>query len=143
MGSIPTRWKCMKQPSNLKPTLDGQLVLVTGAAKRIGRSIAIRLSQQGAKVIMHYNHSEADAEATAKECNAVALIQADLGSVPSIEAMFQQVERQFGHLDALVNNAGRFTQFHPFEVTEADWDFIHSVNLKGVFFCCQKAGILM
>jgi 3-oxoacyl-[acyl-carrier protein] reductase/pteridine reductase len=55
--------------------------------------------------------------------------------VAEIEAMFAQV----GRLDGLVNNAARFTRFDPMKVTEADWDFIHSVNLKAVFFCAQQA----
>ncbi len=57
--------------------------------------------------------------------------------------MFGQVRATFGRLDGLVNNAARFTRFDPLEITEADWDFIHSVNLKAVFFCCQHAARLM
>jgi NAD(P)-dependent dehydrogenase (short-subunit alcohol dehydrogenase family) len=57
--------------------------------------------------------------------------------------MFGEVERRLGRLDGLVNNAARFTRFDPFEITEQDWDFIHSVNLKAVFFCCQQAARLM
>ena len=49
------------------------------------------------------------------------------------------MEQHFGHLDGLVNNAARFTRNDPLEITEADWDFIHSVNLKATFFCCQQA----
>lgn len=123
--------------------LDNQLVLVTGAAKRVGRSIALRLAQQGARVLIHYNESQAAAEATAAECNAAGIFQANLESVPDIERMFQEIEQRFGRLDGLVNNAARFTRFDPLEVTEADWDFIHSVNLKAVFFCCQQGARLM
>jgi NAD(P)-dependent dehydrogenase (short-subunit alcohol dehydrogenase family) len=57
--------------------------------------------------------------------------------------MFRRIERQEGRLDGLVNNAARFTRFDPMDITEADWDFIHSVNLKAVFFCCQQAARLM
>jgi 3-oxoacyl-[acyl-carrier protein] reductase/pteridine reductase len=57
--------------------------------------------------------------------------------------MFRQIEDQEGRLDGLVNNAARFTRFDPMDITEADWDFIHSVNLKAVFFCCQQAARLM
>src|SRR5258708_10517130 len=57
--------------------------------------------------------------------------------------MFAEVEQKLGGLYGLVNNAARFTRFDPMEITEADWDFIHSVNLKAVFFSCQQAALLM
>jgi 3-oxoacyl-[acyl-carrier protein] reductase/pteridine reductase len=57
--------------------------------------------------------------------------------------MFAEVERRAGRLDALVNNAARFTRFDPLQITEADWDFIHDVNLKAVFFCCQEGARMM
>jgi len=57
--------------------------------------------------------------------------------------MFAEVEERFGRLDGLVNNAARFTRRDALEITERDWDFIHSVNLKAVFFCCQNGARLM
>ncbi|MCS7026320.1 MAG: SDR family oxidoreductase [Bryobacteraceae bacterium] len=123
--------------------LAGKVVLVTGAAKRMGRSIAQRLAQEGARVLIHYHTSQKEAEQTAAECNAAGLFRADLAQVPQIVSMFQDIQAQCGRLDGLVNNAARFTRFHPFEITEADWDFIHNVNLKAVFFCCQQGGKLM
>jgi 3-oxoacyl-[acyl-carrier protein] reductase/pteridine reductase len=119
------------QPSDLA----GKVILVTGAAKRIGREIALRLAREGARVVVHYHSSEAEARRTAEECGGASLVRANLESVAEIEAMFAQV----GRLDGLVNNAARFTRFDPMKVTEADWDFIHSVNLKAVFFCAQQA----
>jgi 3-oxoacyl-[acyl-carrier protein] reductase/pteridine reductase len=115
--------------------LAGKVILVTGAAKRIGREIALRLAREGARVVVHYHSSEAEARRTAEECGGASLVRANLESVAEIEAMFAQV----GRLDGLVNNAARFTRFDPMKVTEADWDFIHSVNLKAVFFCAQQA----
>ncbi len=120
--------------------LQGKVVLVTGAAKRIGRGIAIRLAQEGARVAIHYGTSEAEARATAAECRDAPLFQANLESVTEIERLFAQVEAHFGRIDGLVNNAARFTRIDPLKVTEADWDFLHSVNLKATFFCCQQAG---
>jgi len=64
---------------------------------------------------------------------------ANLENVPAIERLFAEVEDHFGTLDGLVNNAARFTTIDPLKVTEQDWDFIHSVNLKATFFCCQQA----
>ncbi|PWU07106.1 MAG: short-chain dehydrogenase [Terriglobia bacterium] len=124
-------------------SLAGKTILVTGAAKRIGRGIALRLAAEGAQVAIHYHNSEADARRTAAECSGAPLFRADLASVAEIKAMFAQVEQQLGRLDGLVNNAARFTRFDPLELTEKDWDFIHSVNLKAVFFCCQQGARLM
>ena len=123
--------------------LAGRVVLVTGAARRIGRGIALRLAEEGARVAIHFNRSETEARRTAEECGGAAIVRANLESVAEIGRMFAQVEERFGRLDGLVNNAARFTRFDPLEITERDWDFIHSVNLKAVFFCCQNAARLM
>src|SRR6185436_11303894 len=124
---------------NPPSSLAGQVILVTGAAKRIGRGIALRLSREGARVAIHYSSSEAEARATAAECGNAPLFRANLESVTEIERLFSEVVQHFGHLDGLVNNAARYTRMDPLEITEADWDFIHSVNLKATFFCCQQA----
>lgn len=120
-----------------------ETVLVTGAAKRIGRGIALRLAREGARVCIHYRSSEAEARRTAEECGGAELFRANLENVAEIERMFREVEERMGGLDWLVNNAARFTRFDPLEITERDWDFIHSVNLKATFFCCQQAARLM
>lgn len=124
-------------------SLSGKTILVTGAAKRIGRGIALRLAQEGARVAIHYSRSEAEARRTAEECGGAELFRANLESVAEIARMFGEVETRLGRLDGLVNNAARFTRFDPLEITERDWDFIHSVNLKAVFFCCQNGARLM
>jgi NAD(P)-dependent dehydrogenase (short-subunit alcohol dehydrogenase family) len=120
-------------------SLEGRVVLVTGAAKRIGRGIALRLAREGARVAIHYHGSEAEARATAAECGNAPLFKANLERVAEIERLFAAVDARFGRIDALVNNAARFTRIPALEITEADWDFIHSVNLKATFFCCQQA----
>jgi NAD(P)-dependent dehydrogenase (short-subunit alcohol dehydrogenase family) len=118
-------------------------VLITGGAKRIGRAIALRLASEGVKVAIHYSTSEKEARATAEECGNAPVFRANLESVAEIQRMFEEVGAHFGKLDGLVNNAARFTRFDPMKITEADWDFIHSVNLKSVFFCCQSGAKLM
>src|SRR5437660_6559666 len=123
--------------------LANQTILVTGAAKRIGRGIALRLAREGARVAIHYERSEAEARRTAEECGGAELFRANLESVAEIQRMFSDVEQRLGRLDGLVNNAARFTRFDPLEITERDWDFIHSVNLKATFFCCQQAARIM
>lgn len=123
--------------------MQGKVVLVTGAAKRVGRAIARRLAAEGARIAIHYSTSETEARATAAECGEAPLFRADLASVTAIHELFGAVENHFGRLDALVNNAARFTKLDPLAVTEADWDFIHSVNLKATFFCAQAAARIM
>src|SRR5689334_21397844 len=102
-------------------SLRGKVVLVTGAAKRIGRGIAMRLAKEGALVAIHYGGSEAEARETAAECNNAPIFQANLEKVSEIERLFEHVESHFGHIDGLVNNAARFTRIDPLKVTEADW----------------------
>lgn len=124
--------------------MTGKVVLVTGAAKRIGRGIALRLAREGAVVAVHYGESEAEALEVAGVCgNGAGVFRADLSKVAEIERVFSEVVERYGRLDSVVNNAARFTRIDPLEVTESDWDFIHSVNLKAVFFCCQQAGRIM
>lgn len=137
--------------TSLPPAADtilaGRRILITGAAKRIGRSIALYCAARGARVLLHYGSSRAEAESVAAACawqgEPAPLFQADLSRVPDILRMFEEV-RAFGEpLHGLVNNAARFTRIPALEVTEQDWDFIHSVNLKAVFFCCQQAAKIM
>ncbi|MGA3205040.1 MAG: SDR family oxidoreductase [Bryobacteraceae bacterium] len=119
--------------------LENRVIVVTGAAKRIGRAIALRLASEGARVAIHYHESEEEARQTAKECGNASLYRHNLAKIDEIGALFDHVSRDYGRIDGLVNNAARFTRIDPLEVTEADWDFIHEINLKATFFCCQQA----
>src|SRR5690349_4244748 len=100
-------------------SLSGKVVLVTGAAKRIGRGIALRLAREGARVAIHYSSSEAEARKTAAECGGAPLFRANLENVAEITRMFQEAEERLGRLDGLVNNAARFTTIDPLDITEA------------------------
>ena len=113
-------------------------VLITGAAKRIGRAIAVELFQRGFQVAIHYNTSRKEAEEVSRECSGAPVFQADLARVQEIQRLFREVREQFGLLNCLVNNAARFTRLDPLDIREDDWDFIHSVNLKATFFSCQE-----
>lgn len=123
-------------------TLEGKVVAVTGAAKRIGRCVALHLASRGAKVAVHYNDSEAEALATAAACGGRPF-QANLANVAEIRRLFGEIETSFGRLDCLVNNAAVFRAVDPLTATERDWDTIHDVNLKATFFCCQQAAKAM
>jgi NAD(P)-dependent dehydrogenase (short-subunit alcohol dehydrogenase family) len=103
----------------------------------------MRLAREGAQVAIHYHGSEEDAKKTAAECGNAPVFRANLESVSEIRDLFARVGDHFGRLDGLVNNAARFTRIDPLKVTEEDWDFIHSVNLKATFFCCQQGALLM
>ena len=123
--------------------LTGQVALVTGAGRRIGREIALMLGRAGACVVVNYNHSRSEAQATVAEikthgANAVAL-RADVASPAQVRHMFRTVDERFGQLDVLVNNAGVFFPARWDQLTEKQWDQILAVNLKGPFFCAQEA----
>lgn len=120
-----------------------KVVLVTGAAKRMGSAIARYLSERGFQLAIHYNGSEAEARETAAACNNAPIFKANLESVQEIRSLFDEVHSHFGRIDGLVNNAARFTEIDPLKVTEEDWDFIHNVNLKATFFCCQQGALKM
>ena len=131
----------------MKVVLQGRVALVTGAAKRIGRAVALRLASEGADVVIHYNRSKADADAAVAEIQklgrkAVA-VQADLCNVAEIQRMFQQVDEQFGRLDILVNNAANFLSAQLTDTTERIWDAALDTNLKAPFFCAQAAAPLL
>jgi NAD(P)-dependent dehydrogenase (short-subunit alcohol dehydrogenase family) len=122
--------------------LENKIILVTGAARRIGRAIALRLNDEGAQVAVHFPTSEQEAAAVATQCRSKAF-RADLSKVAEIQNLFDEVQTAYGRLDGLVNNAARFREKKALEVTEQDWDWIHEVNLKATFFCCQAAAKLM
>jgi L-rhamnose 1-dehydrogenase len=127
--------------------MDSRIALVTGASRGIGQAVARRLAGDGCTVVVNHPDDRDDpgetlAAIAAEGGNAIA-IKADVGVVSEVTAMFDQVRERFGTVDVLVNNAGIST-FEPlFEITEQVWDRMHSVNLKGAFFCSQAAARLM
>ncbi|RPJ43388.1 MAG: SDR family oxidoreductase [Candidatus Latescibacterota bacterium] len=124
--------------------LEGQVVLVTGAARRIGRAIALRLAADGAKIAIHYGSSAAEAERTAREAGGGARIyRADLRSVAEVRRLAAEVGETMGRIDGLVNNASTFGRTPFEETTEEEWDLFHDVNLKAVFFLTQAVAARM
>ena len=119
-----------------------KIALVTGAGRGMGRAIALQAREAGAAVAA----ADIDGQ-TAQETSAAIEaaggrslpIQADVGELASIDRMVQRIVETFGRLDVIVNNAGVTRYLNIMEVTEADWDRIHRVNAKGVFFCMQRA----
>jgi 2-deoxy-D-gluconate 3-dehydrogenase len=126
--------------------LDGQVALVTGASKGIGYGLAKALANAGAKVAVAARDLSAleklAGEIRDKGHEAYA-IEMDVSNVGDIQKKFADVHKHFGRLDIVVNNAGLGANHPATEVTEADWDEMMDVNLKGLFFCCQAAGRIM
>ena len=127
--------------------LEGQVALVTGAAKRIGRSVALRLAQDGAVIAVNYATSKADAESlvgdiASRGARSLA-IQADVSRRSEVERMIGVTEREFGRLDILVNNAGIFSGPKFQDLTDEQWDRMMNVNLKSQFLCAQAAAPIM
>lgn len=132
--------------------LEGKVALVTGSSQGIGQSIVLRLAKAGADVVINYRSHPEGAEETLAKVQAISggrchmaecpntqghTIQADLGSVTEIRQLIAESIAHFGKLDILVNNAG-IEKHAPFwEVTEADYDAVLNINLKGVFFATQ------
>jgi NAD(P)-dependent dehydrogenase (short-subunit alcohol dehydrogenase family) len=128
-------------------SLEGQIALVTGAAKRIGRSIALRLAAEGAAVAVNYRGSKRDAEAVVREIQSgggkAAAMQADVSRRAEVAQLFAAIESEFGRLDILVNNAGAFFSAKFEEITDEQWDGILDINLKSQFLCAQAAAPIM
>ncbi len=127
--------------------LQGQVALVTGAGRRMGRVIALTLARAGANVVVNYSGSLAGALQTARDIRALGVeslaVRADVSKPAQVRAMFRAAEKKFGALDILINNAGIFFERKWNHLTEKDWDQILGVNLKGPFFCAQEAARLM
>ena len=123
--------------------LKGQKALVTGANSGIGRAIAIALGAAGADVAVNYVVDEPAAQEVvdtivAAGSRAIA-IKADVSSESEVQAMFQQMYKEFGTIDILVNNAG-LQRDAPFDqMTLAQWNFVIGVNLTGQFLCAREA----
>lgn len=126
--------------------LDNQVALVTGASKGLGYGIAKAMANAGAKVALAARDLPAleqlAAEIRAEGGEALPIVM-DVLEVASIHQAFDQAAQHFGRLDIAVNNAGLGANNPALEVTEADWDYMMDVNLKGLFFCCQAAGRIM
>jgi NAD(P)-dependent dehydrogenase (short-subunit alcohol dehydrogenase family) len=123
--------------------VDGMVALVTGSSRGIGRAIAIALAKEGADVAVNYFNSEKAATEVVQAINDVGrkalLIRADVSKVTEIKRMVQETIEHFSRIDILVNNAGggNYQQFE--DISEAEYDEILNLHLKGPFFAAQAA----
>jgi len=123
--------------------LDGKVAVVTGAGHGIGADIARKLSACGAAVVVNYRKAKTEADAvvteiTGKGGKAIA-VQADVSRRAEIVAMFETVDRAYGRLDILVNNAAVGGRMMLADITEEKFDRIYATNVKGTIFCAQEA----
>jgi 3-oxoacyl-[acyl-carrier protein] reductase/pteridine reductase len=129
-------------PSAAKP-LQGQTALVTGAAKRIGRAIALAYAGAGANVAITYRASSAEAEETVRDLQEQGIEasahRCDLDSADEIAACIPQVIARHGRLDILVNNAGTFASSALEDITPEAWDAMFAANTRGPFLIAKAA----
>ncbi|MGD2152820.1 MAG: SDR family oxidoreductase [Gemmatimonadales bacterium] len=127
--------------------LSGKVALVTGSARRLGRSIAEALAQTGCGIAIHHHASPGDADDAVRRCQAhgveAAVFQADLGEPDQIDRLFAEIEARFGQLDVLVNNAATFARVPATQITPQEWDRVLDLNLRAPFLCSQRAARLM
>ncbi len=125
-------------------SLAGRTVLITGAAHRIGNTVARCLHDDGANIVVHYRNSAADAEALQQQLNArraesVALVQGELHATDTLPQLAHAAHAAFGRLDVLINNASSFYPTPMGEISEQQWDDLIGTNLKAPLFLSQAA----
>jgi pteridine reductase len=128
----------------MEDSLTGKVVLITGAAKRVGAAIARRLHSRGAQLMLHYHSAEEDAlalqaELNAARANSAALVQANLLDDAGLPEIIRNTLLRFERLDALVNNASTFFPTPVGEISTEHWDNLVGTNLKAPLFLAQAA----
>ena len=124
-----------------KSDIEGKIALVTGAAKGIGRSSALRLAELGVRVAVNYNTSKQQAEEVAQAISGMGVdsfvVQADVGNLDQVKAMMDAVYQRFGKIDILVNNAGIISDTLMLRMTDEQWHKVINTNLNGTFYCTR------
>lgn len=121
--------------------LAGQIALVTGASRGIGRAIALRLAQAGADVVVNHRATPDESEAVREQVSQlgrrVLVAQADVSQESDVKQLYEQAITAFGRVDILVNNAGLPDTPEFFEITVEEWDRAMAVNVRGPFLCAR------
>lgn len=127
--------------------IPGKVALVTGGARRVGRALSLALAHAGADLVVGYHSSARDAGSLVEAVRALGrraiAVQGDVASKADVDALVRAAEAAFGRLDILVNNAASFESAPFLEITEAAWDRVLAVNLKGPFLLSQAAAPLL
>ena len=119
--------------------LENKVAIVTGGGRGMGRAMALRFAREGAQVVIAEVDRPSGESSFAEIGRRGLLLHTDLAKVAEIEELIISTVSAFGRLDILVNNAGVTKSLGFFDVTEADWDWMYSVNARGLFFCMQRA----
>lgn len=127
--------------------LEGQVALVTGASRGIGKAIALALAGEGAQLVINYARSSAAAEAVVAEIEAMGgeaiALQADVSQEDQVEALVKATKEKFDRIDILVNNAGITKDGLLLRMKPADWSAVIDLNLTGVYLCTRAVSKLM
>ena len=127
--------------------IKGKTALVTGAAKRVGRSIALELAKKGAGIVLHYHRSEEEARDTSSEIKSLGVrclaVKADLSVASDVKKLALEAAKLSGNVDILVNSASLYFKTPVETATEADWDQLIDANLKAPFLLSTEIGRAM
>ena len=127
--------------------LTGKIALVTGASNGIGKGEAVCLARAGADLVVNYRSDGQGAEDTAEKIRALGrralTVRADVSDSGDVHRLFEQIRREFGRLDILINNAGTSRAEDIFEITEESWNSLIQTNLTSGFLCAKEAIELM
>lgn len=130
-------------PERIDQVLRGQVAVVTGSSRGIGRAIAVRLARGGADVVINHRATPDEAETVAgrvRELGRRALVVgADVGTVEGVDRLFAAAQEQFGRVDILVNNAAVLGIPRFFDISPEEFDRVMAVNVRGVHLCCRAA----
>ncbi|MGN7762146.1 SDR family oxidoreductase [Paenibacillus sp. 22594] len=127
----------------MSQSLQGKVAIVTGSSRGIGRTVAERLAEEGASVVINYSSSPKQAEEVVQGIQAkggtAAAVQADISKPAQIEQLYKDTKALFGQIDIVVNNAGIMINSLIGEATEEQFDKQFAINVKGTYFSCQQA----
>jgi 3-oxoacyl-[acyl-carrier protein] reductase len=127
--------------------LSGKVAIVTGASRGIGRAIAERFADEGARVVVDYTRGAKEAAAVVAGIEAAGgeaiAVQADVSNSADVRRLVQQTLERFGRVDILVNNAGVMVAKDVRDTTEEDWDLTIDINLKGAYLCSKEVAPVM
>ena len=119
--------------------LQNKVAIVTGGGRGMGRAMALRFAQEGARVVIAEVDRESGEKTFADIGRRGLLMRTDMSRVAEIDELIGRTVAELGQLDILVNNAGVTRSLGFFDVTESDWDWMYAVNARGLFFCMQRA----
>jgi 3-oxoacyl-[acyl-carrier protein] reductase len=127
--------------------LHNKVVCVTGAARRVGREIALEVARNGADLVIHHSNSDADAASAAAEIRAMGrdalIVKGDQSKPDDVARFFDAIRSHYGRLDVLVNSAATFRRTPLLHISYDEWQSVLGINLSGPFLCTQHAARLM